>query len=98
MEENTFISQENTIPSKVQATTLVGSKQVASSKKISACSYFSIRTARTPHSNKLRRDHQHDSQHGPMSVMEPRQFHIEAYVLLLILHLPSTHTFGYDSG
>ena len=38
MKENTFISQENIKPSKVQATTLVGSKQVASSKKISACS------------------------------------------------------------
>lgn len=67
MKENIFISQENIKPSKVQATTLVGSKQVASSKKISACSQFSIRTARTPHSNKLRRHHQHNLQLGPMS-------------------------------
>lgn len=44
------------LPSKVQAITLLGSKHVASSKKISACSQFSNKTARTPHSNKLGRD------------------------------------------
>ena len=76
-------SQGNSIPSKVQAITLVGSKHVASSKKISACSQFSNKIARTPHSNKLRR-HPHTRlavwSHG--ASMEQRQGRVAAYLCL----------------